>query len=628
MYQLHHAGQNNETQFRIFTLLSSFIQESFHYRYPIATTIYSIQQQQQLSNNNTSTTNYSICDERLFNLGDLSREGYNATVVNNICPDSIFTPIIASIFLTLYLTLALFGTVGVIWKRKSGHIKARNPVYMLLTISASLAFVVITCLRFTISRKIFPCFLYTFSFFIIIPSLCLPTVFRCLRIYFMYLLNKKKAQMFQTKSEKPQQLTSVKKEQNVDQQVQEDDKLKGITILPLASIQHGSSTELSETSQPELLTPKTFDNSSTISNISQENPNDSSQTEQITTTRVITETGEDVHDEQDQKTWVTSSDIDNTSAIFSDKKFKIFSYLVSYKFIAITYTISFIIHLSIWALLGGIDELSYSNSGKRIFLWNVSPFAFNSGCVTTSNTVILLGAEAALYIVIEVSFLIILFFVDRDTWSIKTEAFVLVFIQVALSLAYIISGQIEIIRFLTDYFVPFGFTLLTYSLLEIIISVILPVIYAIRHDNHQAEYAQSELELFLKNRKTFALLLDFATRSYCNEDVLAYRDIENFRKSPKRKNKKLVAMKILKTYLKEGSPLELNIANIDQIYLRIEHEILSVNDDSLIASTLFDIVRVACLNNMTDLFERLKSSNKSVRIIVENWRKANKILQD
>ena len=103
--------------------------------------------------NNTSLSpskNSSICDFRLFQLGELSREGENATVVNNICPDSIFTPIFSGLFLFIYLVLVVFGLVGVVWKRNSGHVKARNPIYMILTIFASLFFVVVTCLRFIV----------------------------------------------------------------------------------------------------------------------------------------------------------------------------------------------------------------------------------------------------------------------------------------------------------------------------------------------------------------------------------------------------------------------------------------------------------------------------------------------
>ena len=147
-----------------------------------------------------SSTNSSYSHPRLFKLGDLSREGYNATVVNNICPDSIFTPIFSGIFIFVYLLFVGFGIIGVIWKRNSSYVEARNPLYLILTIIASLFFVMTTCLRYAIGRKLMPCFCIPSLFFVIAPAICLPTVFRCIRIYFMYKLNLEKSKVFDQKA--------------------------------------------------------------------------------------------------------------------------------------------------------------------------------------------------------------------------------------------------------------------------------------------------------------------------------------------------------------------------------------------------------------------------------------------
>lgn len=115
---------------------------------PFLNALYSVTA--ELNSTNVPTNSSPICDYRLFKLGPLSREGYNASVINNICPDSIFTPIVSGVFLLIYLSVVLMGLLGVMWKRKSGHVKARNPVCMILTILASLFFVTFNCLRFIV----------------------------------------------------------------------------------------------------------------------------------------------------------------------------------------------------------------------------------------------------------------------------------------------------------------------------------------------------------------------------------------------------------------------------------------------------------------------------------------------
>nr|CAG4717951.1 unnamed protein product [Naegleria fowleri] len=326
--------------------------------------------------------------------------------------------------------------------------------------------------------------------------------------------------------------------------------------------------------------------------------------------------------DEDSRSWFTAeleSEISQNNVEM--KKLKFYRALVSYKFILALYAILFFVHLAIWAIFGAADEAVYQQSGKHVFLWNVGMFVFDTGCVTNTNTVFLLAAEAFFYIIVEIVFIIMLFFADRDTWGIKKETFVLLIIQICTALAYLICGQIEGIRFLTDYFVPYGFTLLTYSLVEVFISVVLPVCYAISHDRKEkATYAESEVELLLKNKKAFALLLDFATRSYCSEDILAYQDFEKYKKMSSRNRKKL-ALTLLNKYLKSGAPLELNISGLDQKRAILEK---IISDLPVPPRDLFEEIKILCLNNMIDVFERLKASNMEVREMVSNYKRASR----
>lgn len=136
------------------------------------------------STNNQTISNQTNCSPILFNLGKWSTEK-EPKLEYGLCPDSIITPIFSSIFLALFLGISLISLMGMIWKRKNGFIQARNPIYMFMTIVAALIFIVGNGLRFMIGRKIFPCGIYTALFFVLPPLVSLPTILRCLRLFFM-----------------------------------------------------------------------------------------------------------------------------------------------------------------------------------------------------------------------------------------------------------------------------------------------------------------------------------------------------------------------------------------------------------------------------------------------------------
>jgi len=141
--------------------------------------------------NNQSTVltspNGTICDSAQ----GITTEGTNATLQYGICRDAISVPIISGAILFFYMIMFVVCVVGLIWKRKSGHIAARS-----VTVITSFLFVVLTCLRFIISRKLFPCFLYSINFFILPPCFCLPSIMRCLRMFLMHKVNSEKTHIY------------------------------------------------------------------------------------------------------------------------------------------------------------------------------------------------------------------------------------------------------------------------------------------------------------------------------------------------------------------------------------------------------------------------------------------------
>ena len=295
-------------------------------------------------------------------------------------------------------------------------------------------------------------------------------------------------------------------------------------------------------------------------------------------------------------------------------------------------------------------------------------FIYDRGCVMTNNIVILVACESLFYIIIAIVLLILCFRIEKDTWFIKRESLILVAIQFGAILLFAICGFVPVFTKITDFFIPYGFVLMSYSFCEVVLSVFMPIIYQIVLDSkngnhfisdkrmklhqHQQQHIsskitntgtrkntlRSDLERFLENRKTFELLLDFAKRSYCPESVLCYKDIERFKTSLK--HRKTISLHILKTYLKPNSPLELNYPKLDQIHDEIMKSIIvDANSNSNLPSAsvmmsnnsqsssptsippnLFDDIQLHCLQDMTDVFERLKSQSKQVRNILREWK--------
>lgn len=339
---------------------------------------------------------------------------------------------------------------------------------------------------------------------------------------------------------------------------------------------------------------------------------------------------EDSESAVDLSTW-NMSDYKDMSEMRSElRKLKIFNFLLSYKFICVVYALAFLFGIILWFVAGGIEEALYnhnsdSNNRKRIFLLDGGILVFDRGCGMSTNSILIIGLESIVYIIVEAVFLIITFFVDRDTWGIKKETIALILIQVLSAILFIILGTLEVVQSLVDYYVPYGFVLWGYMFLEIIVAVTLPLLYAIRSDIKEEEARQerlfdskeSGLEKILKNKKTFHLMLDFARRSFAPESVQCWRDIQRFKNS-KRLNRKKAAMHILNAYLTLGAPLELNMPHIEEK----RQELLSMIEKSeKISPNLFVTIQDHCLNDMADLFERLKNLNKEIAEIVNKHRR-------
>ena len=76
-------------------------------------------------------------------------------------------------------------------------------------------------------------------------------------------------------------------------------------------------------------------------------------------------------------------------------------------------------------------------------------------------------------------------------------------------------------------------------------------------------------------------------------------------------------MHIVKTYLKVNSPVQLNLSST--LSNLIPEWELILQDKKPADHNLFNDLQLHCLLDITDVFERLKASDREVREIIASW---------
>ncbi|KAG2383303.1 hypothetical protein C9374_004640 [Naegleria lovaniensis] len=547
--------------------------------------------------NNDTLNSTASCHPFLFTTG-LSRES-TPTIENSICPDTYVSFTITLLFLIYYLLLLIITSLGIIWKRNSKHIQARNLTHMFLTLASSFFFITIFCLRIIIGRKSFPCGLYSWCF-CLAPLATLPTTCRSLLLYFSYKLN----------------LIKMKLGMKRKSMIQFQEELNG-EVGRRIIVEDGNSNSDNHSSVPSNTTLQSIPSTST------EDPSLSSQFKEEVT-----------------------PDTSCVSITESEKRLiKIYQFLTSYKLIVLIYITSLIFSTCLWLLMGGIEEgiyISQNRTKKKIFTF-AGFLEFQIGCTLTTNCLILILSLAVVYCIFEAVAVILSIRADRDTWHIKKENFIVLLVEVLGLALFIILGLIPQVQNLVDFLIPYGLFLFFSFSVESIISVLMPVIYEIKNDWMQArrnkqnfensnkeevnvdDKKESHVEQLLQNPKTFKMVLDHARRSYCPEAVLCYHEIQRYKKAKKWSERKKMAMYLIDTFLTVGAPLEINISLLEKRKLdllqRMETIFSSNDSDSrsndssnehqqqqqVIQSDrfLFHEIELHCIHDLTDLMSRL-----------------------
>ncbi|KAG2377676.1 hypothetical protein C9374_009192 [Naegleria lovaniensis] len=474
------------------------------------------------------------------------------------CPfDTIFVPISTGIFLLMYLLLVVACAFGLFWKRQNAHIKARTSAGMVFTLVNSVCFVLGLASRFIAGREVYPCLLYSVCFFVIPANMTVTSAMRFLTLYIQFKVNLLKANYFK-EMEKVHATVFCKTRESV--------------VIPSGTL----STLGGE-----------FNEKQTVS------------TGQLKDSNIL--------DNTNSPLLLTTHKMKDRERLY----FKIHSLLSSHGICTFLLLLVVIAHVNLWFWAGVIENTFFS---ERPIFMKESMFSFK-GCAATFVPSFMSLSLFFIYFVVEcICAFILIFKTDKDTWNMKKEALLLIPIQFILTVCYVTSEQVVYFGYL-DRIVPKGLIIMTYSAIELFITVFLPVCYAIHTDRTKPVCTfQNELEMILNQQETFEILLDFSRKSYCPESVTIFREIDKYKKC---KHKKQLALYIVETYLSEGGAEELNLPNVVAIH---EEILFKIHTCDMLPDTLFDEVYLLSMQNLTDIYNRLKKQNPKIKEMAEQWK--------
>ena len=293
--------------------------------------------------------------------------------------------------------------------------------------------------------------------------------------------------------------------------------------------------------------------------------------------------------------------------------FKMNSLISSNRFSVDVFIGFLLIHLIIWIVLASIEDTFFVNS--RYLMKETSMISLK-GCYANMTPSIISVVLYIFYLGMEF-ICVMLCFKTEDTWFIKKEAIILVILQVLFVITHIVISTNNYMSLFLDHVVPQGLIMMTFSTLEVFITILLPICYSIAKDYRgHLELYNSEVEFCLHNKEAFEILTDFSRKSYCIEGVLFFKDVETFKVNRNRE----MALHIVQSYLNEGSTYELNIPNIATHREEILYKINTSHTDNL-PQNLFSQLEFLSMHTLLDVYDRSKRTNPRICELAIEWQR-------
>ncbi|EFC38356.1 predicted protein [Naegleria gruberi] len=596
----------------------------------------------EIYSNTTSSTEIrndsSICHPILLEMGAESSLG--------LCDDQVSSKTIAAIFLfahTILVIVTLSGLLYKLWKlrndisnREANFLTiTRNPLLMTLGSLIGWSYSLVMMGRVLIGRKVYPCFLFMFVFYMAVPGLASTIIIRCLRLIILSRMNELKVKIGNREMKSVPNQVNDKLERKysnvvVDGGVVVESELKVVSSVTSTSTQQDAiNSSLDNVSESE--------SACTISAIP---PSIEPQSMNITLEDSVSVNQPGYSKwESFERRWLM----------------KMYKFLISSKFIAIWYASIAIIHIGIYIIIGAFDYFNFENGVNNFsieerrsmsFVYDTRIFSVG-GCGISFNSVLIFVIYLAVYGIVAIVMSIYSFLVKKDIWKVKTELILITLNWLIFSILYGVFSIIEVLSILVDYFFPTVAFILLACVIDTFVSCTIPVFFYQRSKNSKVANTRqvstsNMLSKILFDKKWNEEFLIFSEKSYCPENLMCWNSIEIFRESSEKLRRKHI-ISILETYLLEGSPLELNVQrqifnnfeNITSIVRSIkaqEAELKRLAEENnkvvgtavvalqrrksmkiiQIPTNLFDSIQKHCEINMADCFDRF---------YVQHWQK-------
>jgi alpha-tubulin suppressor-like RCC1 family protein len=203
------------------------------------------------------------------------------------------------------------------------------------------------------------------------------------------------------------------------------------------------------------------------------------------------------------------------------------------------------------------------------------------------------------------------FLYKNDPFLFRVEqvfAFIILLFYVALEISSFnaIFGENRFNYYIGQYLNIYGRSIITYSFIvyqafiPFFMTLIFKLVHAIKKLLKLTKRKKLHLDYCLENEECFNLLFQFATEEWANENLLAWRSIEKFKKATGEK-KRNIAFDIYYLYLNgDISPLEINIdsKNCKKVFSVINDENVELDNET------FDDVEKALKINLSDTYSR------------------------
>ncbi len=528
---------------------------------------------------NTTNSTYpwstDHCDPILLQLA--TNDSIYQTIPLGLCPDFITTNVFSAVLLGTQLVLAVGTIIFVCIRRNHEPVKSRGA--FMITLSNILLSIVsiLFLLRFIIGRAIYPCSLYTLLFFTVFSFVIIPYVMRLYRLFIVMKTNELKLKYSHMERESLG-LAAVTSIEQLQQEIQKMD------------------VKEAQQQQQTQIVGNSF------------NPEQSSSRDQATVV-------------------VTSPEIGAPSASYFShekheqlkRKISILKFLVTPPVLILPIAIGLGLCVLFWFFISSLELLI----PKPIIVDRSFAMNLTVGCSMSLTGVVFVGIIGLVHVAL-------LFFVcivncrTKDTLFIKYEIVIMLVIYTVPVVAYLILGLIPFVYELTDYFIPYGTVFIAVPIMEALFSGCIPACISLkpkvsdRLKNKSRQSVETKLDgvrLALQHHKLRVDFVNFAQRSFCPEFVLCWQEISKYQKAKTIRKRMEIYEHIVKTFLENGSPLELNLPQETRMeyveyfkaeMLRNPTDKKNGTEVEFFVPTKLDELKGKCEFNLIDIYQRFK----------------------